>query len=190
MTTIGYTDTFDTLKLSIETLEFAPGMTAQERAKSAKVHSWIGDPATLHELPPDSLVTGVTKFYLIVDDVDATAVHYAKLTGAPMRSFETPFTNLKTCVACKARLAFLDLKTTQVVFAQPLAGDDLFGRLRDARGEGAHIVGMTPRTTDEKTLVGEFAAKGWEHAMMVRVGPQTLHYFHRNDSPFDVEVAL
>jgi hypothetical protein len=49
---------------------------------------------------------------------------------------------------------------------------------------------MTPRAADEDTLVRQFAGKGWEHAMAVRVGTQVLHYFHRDDSPFDVEVAL
>jgi hypothetical protein len=189
-THFGYTDTHATLKTSIEVAEFPLGLSPRLSLRLAQPGTWVGEHGHFDKLPDDSLITDIRKLYILVDDLAATLPHWQKFQSAPIPQAEAPLTDLNTGAASRARLAFITLKRTQVVLVQPVAGDDVFARLRRERGEGAQILGVVPRAAAPAALVEQFTARGWWLALAVQVEREVLRYFTHPEAPFAVEAAM
>jgi hypothetical protein len=189
-THFGYTDTADTLKTSIEIVEFPMGLSPRLSLRLAQPGAWVGDQVNFDKLPGDSLITDIRKLYILARDLDAVLPHWQKFQSAPIPQADVPLTDLVTGAASRARLAFITLKRTQVVLVQPVEGDDVFARLLRQRGEGGQILGAVARYTDSAELTEKFAARGWTLALSVKVENEVLRYFTHPDAPFAVETAL
>jgi len=189
-THFGYTDTAQTLKTSIEVVEFPMGLSPRLSLRLAQPGTWVGDHLAFDKLPADSLITDIRKLYVLVADLDAALPHWQKFQSAPIPQAEVPLTDLGSGARSRARLAFMTLKQTQVVLAQPVEGEDVFARLLRERGEGGQILGAIPRAKEPEALVEQFTARGWELALRVKVENEVLRYFTHAEAPFAVEAAL
>jgi hypothetical protein len=189
-THFGYTDTADTLKTSIEIAEFPLGLSPRLSLRLAQPGVWVGEQVNFDKLPADSLISDIRKLYLLVNDLDAALAHWQKLQAAPVPQADVPLTDMVTGAASRARLAFITLKRTQIVLAQPVEGEDVFARLLRQRGEGGQILGAVPRYTEPTELIEKFGARGWSLAFAVNVQDEVLRYFTHPDAPFAVEVSL
>lgn len=188
-THFGYTDTAETLKTSMELVEFPLGLSPRLSLRLAQPGAWVGDQVNFDQLPGDSLITDIRKLYVLVTDLEAALAHWQKFQSAPIPQANVPLTDLGTGAASRARLAFVTLKRTQIVLVQPVEGEDVFARLLRERGEGAQILGVIPRAKEAGAVVDQFTARGWSLALAVKVEGEVLRYFTHPEAPFAVEAA-
>ncbi len=186
----GYTDTFDSLKLSLEIAQFPPGLTPRVGTRVGRADYWLGDARTFEALPVDSLITALTKVYIVTRNLAALHAQYQKFQAEPLPALETTIVDLSGGPAVRLELAFVNLRTTQLVLVQPLDEAGLFARLLRERGEGAQVVGAVPRDPDPAQLIERCRARGFSLALSAQVEAQVLHYFEHPHLPFAIELAV
>jgi hypothetical protein len=190
-TTFGYTDTFETLKISLETSRFPPGISPRLGLRLGVPDYWIGeDRGSFEQLPEGSLLTGISKLYVLVEEIDGVVAAYQKLRAETLESFETTVTDLESGLSYQIKLAFINLRSTQIVLLQPMDEGSFFASLLAERGEGGQILGATSRDNDLEVVLRRFQEKGYQMALSIRIGEQRLTYFYDPGAPFAVEIAL
>jgi hypothetical protein len=184
-TKFGYTDTFETLKISVEAAQYPPGFSPRLGLRVGAADYWIGEAhATFEQLPTNSLIEEITGVTVLVKDLDAALNHYQKFQDEPLRAESI---TLQGDRAAHIRRAVIGLRTTKFTLIQPVDGGNIFADVLEQRGEGAQILGVTAHGTNRTEAARVFRDKGFQLHSSLQDKSRSVTFWIHPALPFSIQ---
>lgn len=185
-TTFAYTDSFDTLKLSLEVSMYPPGIQPRQGIRMGVPSYWSdGNKQNFETLPIDSLITGVNSFKILVKSIADTLPHYQKLCHDRLEVKEETMRDSLTGSVISFKSSKMELSASTLELIEPLV-PSAYSNILDRRGEGCRIITATVRDTSADTVIENFKKKNF--SLAAQTTRELL--FDNDEFPFAVQVLI